>query len=78
MPKRKAAKAKVLAYAVWSYPDHALFDDSTFDTLREVEEHVEQCLSADDYEAEDVVVCELVPRRVPETPVTEVQWKEIK
>ncbi len=75
MAKRKVVKS--LAYVIWSYLDHAIVDDVVFDTRGEAEDYVADGLRQDDFNAEDVAICELVPRCRPDTPVTEVQFKEV-
>jgi hypothetical protein len=66
-----------LGYVIWSYPDHSIVDDVAFDTRDEAEDYVKDGLRQEDFVAQDVVICELVPRCRPEAPVTKVQFKEV-
>lgn len=73
---RKQQVQKPLAYVVWSYPDHGIVADSVFDTRKEAQEFVEEGLRSTDIpSAEDVVICELVPRCYPKTEI--VAWREL-
>ena len=79
MTSKKTKKVRIpLAYVVWDYSTCDFVDSASFDERSQAEQFVTDGLKGKDFNAEDVVICELVPRCRPIAPVTEVQFEEIK